>query len=113
MMALYFGMGIGLLILALAGLGKQVPGWAGWITFGIGVASMIAGAAAFDVRERRWLAPVGFFLAMAAMWVMELATGVESWFTWVSFAAALIYLGSAAAAQVPRGTLRPQVPVPG
>jgi hypothetical protein len=101
-MGVFFGLGIGLVILALAGLGRAVAPWAVWLTFTVGVLSLITGAARMDSRGQRMLAPVVFFVLVALLWIFELSTGVVPWFTWLSFVAGLIYLGGMLITESPR-----------
>jgi hypothetical protein len=88
-------LGIGLVILWIAGL--STPNTAGWLVWLDGIAALcafaIAGATVPGVsRASRAGGPIALSLGLFALWVIGLATNVQSWLAWWTFAFACAFL---------------------
>jgi hypothetical protein len=100
-------LGIGLIIMWLAGLGGQNPGWLVWLDFAVGILSIIGAFSIPSLSESMRVA-TPFLLAggLFLLWLIALGVGgMETWKTWWTFVFACAYtlLGVGAAAS-PRTT---------
>src|SRR5262249_22895503 len=92
-------LGVGLLLLWLAGVGSRTGGGLLWIDFVLGVASIGAGVfAAALSRNARMGIPVALSIALFFVWMSGLALRQQPWRSWWTFAFACGYLLVAALA---------------
>jgi hypothetical protein len=88
-------LGVGLLILWIAGLGS--PTAQGWLTWLDGVAALCAFAISgftpnYASKNVRVGQPIALSGGLFALWIIGLATGAVSWLCWWTFAFACAFL---------------------
>ncbi|HVV48805.1 MAG TPA: hypothetical protein VHO06_04025 [Polyangia bacterium] len=89
--AISFILGLGLIILWLAGLSSHASLWLTWLD-GLGGLVAIAGAAALVEFGRGGTAGSGLLaLGLFVLWIVGLATGATLWLSWWTFAFACAF----------------------
>jgi hypothetical protein len=109
-------LGIGLVILWIAGLSAHATGWLTWLD---GLAALgafaIGGAVATRTGAAAGTATIALSLGLFVLWIVALATDASLWLSWCTFAfaLALLILGIAGTvstrAQLPR-VAGPRIP---
>ena len=96
-------LGIGLLLVWLAGVGYHTASWLCWLDFVGGMASIAGGLfAPPDLpRNARMAMPLALSVMLFLLWIISLAVGHEAWKVWWTFAFACGYLLLAALSGTP------------
>ena len=90
--AIAFVLGLGLVLVWLAGLSSHASGWLTWLD-GLAALVALAGAAALVEFNRGGTAGSGFLaLGLFVLWIVGLATGATLWLSWWTFAFACAFL---------------------
>ncbi len=108
---LTIAVGIGLIILWIAGLSSPVS--SPWLTWLDGIAGLFAfsiagGIASYNTRGMRGGSTFVLSLSLFVLWIIALATGVVAWQTWWTFAFACAELVIAFIG----GSMRPRSAMP-
>src|SRR5262245_30626729 len=105
-------LGIGLLLVWLAGVGYHTASWLLWLDFIGGILSIAAGlfAPAELSRNARMAMPLALSATLFLLWIISLVVGQEPWKVWWTFAFACGYLLVAALGATP--TQRPTERMP-
>ena len=89
--AISFVLGLGLVLLWLAGLSSHASGWLTWLD-GLAALIAIAGAASLVEFNRGGSAGAGgLALGLFVLWIIGLATGATLWLSWWTFAFACAF----------------------
>lgn len=89
--AISFVLGLGLVLLWLAGLSAHASGWLTWLD-GLAALIAIAGAASLVEFHRGGSAGAGLLaLGLFVLWIVGLATGATLWLSWWTFAFACAF----------------------
>jgi hypothetical protein len=87
-------LGVGLIILWIAGLAQHATPWLDWLTVVGALAAF--GIAAMPVSQRGMAmpvgAPIGLGIALAVLWVLALSTAATGWLAWWVFAFACAFM---------------------
>ena len=90
--AISFVLGLGLVLLWLAGLSSHASAWLTWLD-GLAALIAIAGAAALVEFHRGGTAGTGLLaLGLFILWIIGLATGATLWLSWWTFAFACAFV---------------------
>jgi hypothetical protein len=115
---LFFG--VGMLALWIIALATDAVDWFAWVDAIFGAIALYVGGVLHELRDRTATATAGLLaMGVIILWIVGLATGVDSWLTWVSFGLALALLagvmlrGSAFARRTFGTTNTPRTPSPG
>jgi thiol:disulfide interchange protein len=87
-------LGVGLILLWIAGLSAPSPGWLAWLDGLAGLFAFIIAGMNFPLVKRsvRTGGPIALAVGLFVMWVAGMATGAPTWLAWWNFAFACAFL---------------------
>ena len=99
-------LGLGLIILWIAGLSAHAVGWLTWLDGLVGLLAIVAGFGVLRLATRAGVATSGgLAFGLVILWIIGLAAGGTLWLAWWTFAFACAFLALAAASMSTQGRL--------
>lgn len=108
-------LGIGLVVLWAVGLSRDTADWFLWLSFLVGILSVIGGALAPRIsRNARVTELLAFAGGLFVLWVIGMVSNLANWEVWSTFAFACAYLlfGIAVGSSERTPTMHPTAPRP-